>query len=108
MGGGMTLLPDGALYVGCVVHKRARPKRHGLRYRVFTLRVDLDRLHELDQRLRLFSLNRINQFSKIERDYGARDASSKTAFVRARAQTKNNNRVSRVEMLCYPRVLGFA
>ena len=108
MGGGMTPLPDGALYVGCVVHKRARPKRHCLRYRVFSLRVDLDRLHELDQRLRLFSLNRFNLFSIVERDFGARDASSIAAFVRARARSMGISSVSRVEMLCYPRVLGFA
>ncbi|HLV84869.1 MAG TPA: DUF1365 family protein, partial [Devosia sp.] len=65
--------PDfGALYVGVVVHKRARPKRHALRYRVFSMQVDLDQLAALDQKLRLFSLNRFNLVSLMSSDFGPR------------------------------------
>ena len=59
-----------ALYSGYVMHQRLRPVRHRLRYRVFSLLLDVDELPALAQRLRLFSLNRFNLFSLHERDYG--------------------------------------
>ncbi len=43
---------DGALYHGVVAHKRARPKRHSLRYNVFSMLVDLDQLKGLERRLK--------------------------------------------------------
>ncbi|MEO8858790.1 MAG: DUF1365 family protein, partial [Burkholderiaceae bacterium] len=60
-----------ALYTGKVVHQRLRPSQHRLRYRVFSLLLDLDELPQLSRQLRLFSLNRANLFSLHERDYGA-------------------------------------
>ena len=62
-----------ALYAGSVMHQRLRPARHRLRYRMFSLLLDLDELPELARRLRLFSLNRFNLFSLHERDYGDGD-----------------------------------
>jgi uncharacterized protein len=44
------IAPDKAvaawIVTGDVVHKRLRPKPHALRYRVFSLLIDLDRLDE--------------------------------------------------------------
>ena len=37
-----------AIYHGQVVHERLRPRRHRLRYRVFSLLLDLDELPELE------------------------------------------------------------
>lgn len=59
-----------ALYSGYVMHQRLRPVRHRLRYRMFSLLLDVDELPALALRLRLFSLNRFNLFSLHERDYG--------------------------------------
>jgi uncharacterized protein len=100
---------DGALYLGEVVHKRARPKKHSLRYRVFSMLVDLDRLAELDQRLKLFSVGHFNLFSLRPSDFGAHDASSLAEFMRRKAQAAGiGDRVARIRMLCYPRLLGYA
>jgi DUF1365 family protein len=98
----------GALYVGDVVHKRARPKRHALRYRVFSMLVDLDRLESLHEKLRFFSLNRFNLVSLVTRDFGPRDGTSIAAFIRRRAAAAGVRDVARVRMLAYPRLLGFA
>ena len=98
----------GAVYVGDVVHKRARPKRHSLRYRVFSMLVDLDQLAALDQKLRFFSLNRFNLVSLVTRDFGARDGSSIAAFIRAKAAEAGAGDIARIRMLAYPRLLGFA
>ena len=100
---------DGALYLGEVVHKRARPKRHSLRYRVFSMLVDLDRLDELDRRLTLFSAGRFNLFSLRPADFGAHDATSLADFLRRKARAAGvGDRVARIRMLCYPRLLGYA
>lgn len=108
MGGGIDPAGPGAIYVGDVVHKRARPKRHALRYRVFSMLVDLDRLESLDEELRFFSLNRFNLVSLVTRDFGARDGSSIGAFIRGKAAAAGVENVARIRMLAYPRLLGFA
>lgn len=100
---------DGALYRGHVVHRRARPKRHSLRYDVFSMLVDLDRVDQLGKRLRLFSANRFNLFSLFFRDFGPHDGSSPAEFIRKKAQAAGvGDRVARIRMLCYPRLLGYA
>jgi DUF1365 family protein len=98
----------GALYVGEVVHKRSRPRRHALRYRVFSMLVDLDRLDSLHEKLRLFSLNRFNLVSLFTGDFGPRDGSSIAAFIRRKAAAAGVAEVSRIRMLAYPRLFGFA
>lgn len=100
--------PLGALYVGDVVHKRARPKRHSLRYRVFSMVVDIDQLEVLDQKLRFFSLNRFNLVSLVTKDFGPRDGSSISAFIRRKAAAAGVSDIVRIRMLAYPRLLGFA
>src|SRR5271166_496120 len=59
-----------SLYVGSVFHRRLTPKPHRFRYRLFWLLIDLDELPELDRRLKVFSHNRFNLFSLIDRDHG--------------------------------------
>lgn len=109
MGGRVTNPGDGAVYVGDVVHKRARPKRHSLRYRVFSMLVDLDRLSGLDARLKLFSVGHFNLFSLRLADFGPHDGSSLADFVRAKADAAGVGKsVKRIRMLCYPRILGYA
>lgn len=111
---GRGIIPDdgnraGAIYVGEVVHKRARPKRHTLRYKVFSMLVDLDQLESLESRLRFFSVNRWNLFSLKFSDFGARDGSSPVKFARNRAALAGiGHKVARVRMLFYPRILGYA
>lgn len=57
----MTL--SSALYVGSVVHRRLRPRSHRLRYRVFSLLLDIDELPSLERSLRLFSVSKFGLFS---------------------------------------------
>ncbi|WP_193336214.1 DUF1365 domain-containing protein [Devosia beringensis] len=106
----MTVTTDmlGAIYAGDVVHKRARPKRHALRYRVFSMLVDLDQLEALDRSLRFFSLDRFNLVSLVTRDFGPRDGSSIAAFIRGKAAAAGAGEIARIRMLAYPRLLGFA
>ncbi len=91
-----------------VVHRRYRPRRHQLQYRVYSLLIDLDELDALDQKLRLLSVNRLNLFSVLERDHGSGQSSGLKAWLLDTITGAGCQReVSQVMMLCFPRVLGY-
>ena len=96
-----------ALYAGRVTHQRLRPLRHRLRYRVFSLLLDVDGLPALARRLRLFSLNRFNLFSLHERDYGS-GAGGLRAHVDAQLRAGGLATGGAIRLLTMPRVLGYA
>ena len=58
-----------ALYRGEVMHRRLRPRPHRLRYRLFSLYLDLDELDGLSGRLRLFARNRFAPLAFHDRDH---------------------------------------
>ena len=102
-----------ALYVGAVMHQRLRPRHHRLRYRMFSLLVDLDELPALTRRLRLFSLDRFNLFSVHQRDYGdvaghADDCDGLRAYVDRQLREAALPAAAKVLLLTMPRVLGYA
>ena len=103
------MLPNGSIFRGEVVHKRMRPVEHKLRYRVFSLLMDVDRLEDEAKRLKLFSLNRFNLFSIKERQHGNRDGSSLSDFAWQQVRKAGmGERVERIMVLFYPRIFGFA
>jgi DUF1365 family protein len=98
----------GDIYVGEVMHHRLRPKRHRFVYRVFTMLLDIDRLDELDRRLRLFSVDRPNLFAFYRRDHGLRDGSGLRAWVERRlGESGITTRPARILLLAMPRLLGY-
>ena len=97
-----------ALYVGEVFHRRTRPREHTLRYRVFTLLVDLQELDALAARTWLLSRNRWNLLSIHDRDFGERAGEPLPAYVaRVLSEAGEHRAPSRILMSCYPRVLGY-
>tara|TARA_R110002096_G_scaffold257381_1_gene450760 strand:+ start:80148 stop:80972 length:825 start_codon:yes stop_codon:yes gene_type:complete len=101
------------LYIGTVFHKRYAPKKHELKYKVFTLFADLDQLHNTAKKNRLFSLNRFNLVSFHEADYGNPNSSKSTDLKERLLELLASNgidtsRVETIKVLAYPRVLGFA
>ncbi|AWK89963.1 DUF1365 domain-containing protein [Azospirillum thermophilum] len=102
-------LPDfaSALYVGTVVHRRLKPVRHRLSYRVFSLLADLEELPELDRRLRLFSHNRAGLLGFRDRDHGPGDGRPLRAWADAQLDRAGIEGGGPVRILCFPRVLGF-
>lgn len=98
-----------ALYVGKVWHRRWKPKAHRLDYRVFSALIDLDELPELARRSRVFSHNRLNLFSLMDRDFGPGDGSPLKPWVAAQLCAAGIEAGDlRVDLLCYPRMLGYA
>lgn len=95
-----------SLYESTVMHHRVRPFRHRFTYRVFSLLLDLDEIAELGRKLRLFSHNRFNLFSFRDRDFG--DGGTPRAWVeRVLAEKGHDFPVGRIQLLCFPRVLGY-
>jgi uncharacterized protein len=97
------------LYAGRVVHERLRPVRHRFAYRVLSLLLDLDELDEVNRRLRLFSVGRPNLLSFRPADHGPCDgAPLKPWALDKLARAGIVLAEPRVELLCLPRVLGYA
>lgn len=97
-----------ALYSGPVMHQRLQPRRHRLRYRVYSLLLDLDELAALDSRLRWLSVDRFNLFSWHERDHGDGTPGGLRAYIDAQLQAAGFRAGGRVELLTMPRILGYA
>ncbi|MGH1417934.1 MAG: DUF1365 domain-containing protein [Hyphomicrobiaceae bacterium] len=102
----MTSFTSG-LYLGSVVHKRLRPVRHALSYRVFSLLLDCCQLDQTAKGLRLFSYNTFNLFSLYDRDHG--DGRPLENYLSDVAKNSGHGEeIERFLMLCYPRILGYA
>lgn len=97
-----------ALYVGEVIHQRHRPARHRLRYRVFSLLLDLDDLGDLHKRLWLFAHNRAAPISFWDKDYGAGESGALREWVEGHLLEANLDTIGiRIRILCYPRIFGY-
>ena len=98
-----------ALYMGAVMHRRLRPKRHKLRYSIFSMLIDLDEAPALGARLRLFSHNRFNLFSFRDADYGlSKDAPLKRQIEGVVREAGFAIDGGPVRLLTMPRLLGYA
>ncbi|PWG61273.1 DUF1365 domain-containing protein [Sediminicurvatus halobius] len=96
------------LYRGTLIHERRRPPCYRFRYRVFSLLADIDRLDEAAATRRLFSHNRFNLLALHDRDHGPKDGSPLRPWIDAQlAEAGVDLAGGRVELLCYPRVLGY-
>ena len=92
-----------AVYTGTLLHARRVPARHVFRYPVSYWLFDLDELLELEQRLRLFSVNRPNVVSLHDADHFDGALPLKQAVV----ELAGDPSIERVLMLTQPRVLGY-
>lgn len=102
----MTSQAGEAIYIGTVSHSRVHPVEHRLRYRVFSLMFDCERLDAINGRFRLLSYNRPNLFSVKDRDHG--DGTPLRDYLSRIAQDAGcGDTVLRFLMLCYPRVFGY-
>jgi uncharacterized protein len=100
--------PSSAIFVGDVMHRRLKPRRHRLRYRAYWLLLDLEDIDRLGRTLRLFSRNRFNLFAFYDRDYcerGGHDLRGEIVdAVRDAGVTLGSGRIC---VLTMPRVFGY-
>ncbi|MBB4265833.1 DUF1365 domain-containing protein [Roseospira visakhapatnamensis] len=97
-----------ALYRGAVMHRRLRPRRHRLDYRVFSALLDLDDLPDMSRRLRWFAHNRFAPVSFHDRDHGPGDGAPLRPWVEAElARAGLDLGGGPIRVLCYPRLWGY-
>lgn len=101
-------MPRSGLYRGQVIHARLRPRRHNLRYRVFSLLIDLDEAEALSERSAIFGFNRWAPISIWEKDLGdGRGHGLRNWVEGVLAQADLAIAHPRIDILCYPRLFGF-
>ena len=99
---------NSCIYNGSVKHQRFKPIEHSLNYKTFSLLVDLDEIKSLSKNISIFSLNKFNIFSFYNLDHGARDGSSPKEWVLKNIKKfKINNNITKIKLLCYPRIFGY-
>ena len=94
-----------AIYTCTVLHTRLRPKRHHLSYSVFSLLLDLDELETLESRV--LGVERPGLLGFRASDHG----DGKTPLRQWAEGLLSDAGIDwdggRIELLCYPRMLGF-
>lgn len=96
------------IYKGHVHHARLRPKRHDLRYRVFSMLIDLDELQSIAKKCWLLGINRTGLFSFWEKDHGNGDERGlKQWALHLLDQAGLGAENVSVRVLCYPRIFGY-
>lgn len=98
--------PKPALFAGNVLHRRVHPVWHSLRYRVFSILVDLDDIDGLASQCRLLSHNRWNALSLNDRDHADGETADLAGFTRDLISERTGLTVDRVFMFAFPRVFG--
>ena len=102
------MINNSCIYIGSVIHKRFKPKKHFFKYSVFSLFLDLDEINELDQQIPFFSYNKFNILSFFDKDHGYRDGSSIKDWLIHVLQKKNISTINiKIKILCYPRIFGY-
>ena len=99
---------NSCIYNGEVTHTRFKPVRHFLKYKTFSLLIDLDEINQLDSSINIFSLNKFNIFSFYDKDHGERDGSDLKEWVLKNISKFNiKGEINKVKILCYPRIFGY-
>jgi len=101
----MTPLPA-SLLTGDVGHTRLIPKRHGLRYGMHAVLLDIDGPEPAAIRSPLFSVNRFNLVSFYPRDHGRGEAALRPWVEDQLTAEGADFELGRVQILAAPRVLG--
>ena len=90
---------------GQVMHERLRPARNRFVYPVFYVRLNLSRLDELNSPW--FGIDRWRPVSLRTRDYGPRDGSSLTSWMRATLADAGIEADGEIWLQTFPRIFGF-
>lgn len=96
------------LYFGDVMHKRMMPMSYRFNYNVFGLLLDIDTFEQEASSMLWLSYNRFNLLSVKIKDHGACDQSSWRSWLLNILAESGLNDIGRVQLLCFPRVLGYS
>lgn len=97
-----------SLYIGQVMHERMKPVQYHFRYGTGSILIDIDQIQQEANDLRWLGFNRFNLISVNEKDHGPRDGTAWRQWIDGFLAGYDIARPARVELLCYPRILGYA
>ena len=102
------MIKNSLIYNGNVIHKRFKPKEHYFKYKVFSLLIDLDELHIIKKKIKIFSYNKFNILSFFDKDHGPRDGTSIKEWIKKNLKEIGiiDNNIQ-IKLLCYPRIFGY-
>ena len=99
---------NSCIYTGEVTHTRFKPIRHFLKYKTFSLLIDLNEINLLDKSIGIFSHNKFNIFSFYDKDHGERDGGNLKEWVISNLKKfKIKENITNIKLLCYPRIFGY-
>tara|TARA_B100000579_G_scaffold413757_1_gene406718 strand:- start:1016 stop:1771 length:756 start_codon:yes stop_codon:yes gene_type:complete len=99
---------NSCIYNGEVSHTRFKPVKHFLKYKTFSLFIDLDEINKLDKSIPIFSINNFNVFSFYNKDHGERDGKPlKNWVIKNLKKFKVKININKIKLLCYPRIFGY-
>ena len=99
---------NSCIYNGVITHSRFKPVKHFLKYKTFSLFIDLDEIEKLDKDISIFSYNKFNIFSFYDKDHGDRDGKPLKVWVLDNLKKFNiNENINKIKLLCYPRIFGY-
>ena len=99
---------NSCIYNGEVTHTRFKPVKHFLKYKTFSILVDLDEINQLDKSIVIFSHNKFNIFSFYDKDHGDRDGGNLKEWVILNMKKFNiKENITNIKVLCYPRIFGY-
>ncbi|MDY0137906.1 MAG: DUF1365 domain-containing protein [Thiomicrospira sp.] len=97
-----------SLYIGQVMHQRLDPVMYQFHYKTLSLKIDIDSFEQETRALRWLSFDRFNLFSVKLKDHGARDGRPWREWIDDFLAQYGIARPAKVELLCYPRILGYS
>ena len=99
---------NSCIYNGEVTHTRFKPIRHFLKYKTFSLFIDLDEINILDKSIGIFSHNKFNIFSFYDKDHGDRDGGNLKDWVISNLKKfRIKENITNIKVLCYPRTVSY-
>lgn len=99
--------PASGIYSGYVVHRRLAPAKHILKYRIFSLFVDLEKIDELRQKSWLLSINKFNIVSFYHKDYGDGSRQLDQYVINEVKAHIPEIDINKIYLLTMPRILGY-
>tara|TARA_A100001015_G_scaffold299781_1_gene384312 strand:+ start:916 stop:1674 length:759 start_codon:yes stop_codon:yes gene_type:complete len=99
---------NSCIYNGIVAHTRFKPVKHFLKYKTFSIFIDLNEIEKLDKNNFIFSYNKFNIFSFYDKDHGDRNGTQVKNWVIKNLKKFNiHHNINNIKLLCYPRIFGY-
>lgn len=90
------------------MHQRFAPFQYHFKYKLFSLKIDIDQIANESRSIWCLSLNKFNLISLHNHDFGSRDSTPwRQWFEEISLSYGVNEPIAKIELVCMPRYLGY-